>query len=192
MTKYILRSVYDKYFQKSKTFLLPYVLPDRKKIAQPENVYVAWKGRYTVKKKRLIVVYKAGDKSAAFKKAEAAMVASPLFESREVSPDKKQIIFIFNFTKRAKDWNNFLEGKYSKLSDHLKLAILHYYSEGTSEFLYIHSYLYPDAYFEDYAHHLDVSVKLLAEVGELCDKYNPDKETYSLVTEDLEILEKAV
>lgn len=119
-SKYQLRSLYDKYFQKSKAFLLPYVLPEKEKVTQPEHVYVAWEGRYTVKKKRLIVVYKAGDKSAAYKKADAMLTASPLFELKETSPDNKQVIYIFNFTKKAKDWNYFLDGKYSMLSDSLK------------------------------------------------------------------------
>lgn len=191
-SKYQLRSLYDKYFQKSKAFLLPYVLPEKEKVTQPEHVYVAWEGRYTVKKKRLIVVYKAGDKSAAYKKADAMLTASPLFELKETSLDNKQVIYIFNFTKKAKDWNYFLDGKYSMLSDSLKKAILYYYKQGSNEYLYIQSYLYPQAYFEDYAHLLDVKVKVLEEVGELCDKYDPSKETFSLALQDLEILEKAV
>lgn len=183
-------SLYSRYFQKSKTFLLPFVLTDRKSMTQPENVYIAWKDRYTVKDKRLIVVYKARNKSAAFKKAEAVLTASPLFESREEYNDK--IIFIFNFTKKKRDWKCFIDGKYSMLDEDAKLDILYFFRKEPKECTYINSYLYPEYHFDHYASLLDVDVRVLLEVGELCDKYDQDRETLTLVTEDLEILEKAI
>jgi hypothetical protein len=83
-------------------------------------------------------------------------------------------------------------GRYSKLSTVLKRAIKTYYGESSTEYDYIESYLYPEKYFEVYAKLLDVDVKMLKKIGELCDPCDLEKEKLKIPVEDLEILQKTV
>lgn len=183
--------LYSKYFQKSKTFLLPLVLSSKTGYAQPDNVYLTWEDKYTLKDKKLIVVYKTLN-SKVFKGADAVLRASPLFETTEMPVSGEQIVYIFNLSKNTKDYKLFLNGEYSKLSNSLKRKIKIYHGESSKEYQLIDSFLYPHLYFEDYARLLDVDIKLIKSVGEVCDKYNPKKENLVLKLEDLEITEKAV
>ena len=43
------------------------------------------------------------------------------------------------------------------------------------------SYLYPDKYFDDYADILDVDIDMLKSVGELCNKPDLKKETFTMM-----------
>ena len=101
-------------------------------------------------------------------------------------------IYVFDFEVYQNDWFHFLTGKYSKLSTMIKKAIKTYYGELSSEYKYIDSYLYPEKYYEVYAKLLDVDVKDLKRIGELCDSWDMDKETLKIPVENLESLNKGV
>lgn len=70
-----------------------------------------------------------------------------------------------------------MDGKYSKMSTRAKQLLTDYYGIHTPEWVFIESYVFPEAYFDKYAEILEVDVKKLRKVGELCDKYDPEKET---------------
>jgi hypothetical protein len=74
----------------------------------------------------------------------------------------------------------FVVGAYSKFSSNGKRFLSDYYGIHTAEWVYIESYIFPKKYFKQYAEILEVDVKILQEVGELCDKYNEEKETFKL------------
>ena len=52
--------------------------------------------------------------------------------------------------------------------------------------MYVHSFLYPNKWYERYAELLGVEPNLLKEVGELCDKPDFDKETLLIQVANLE------
>jgi hypothetical protein len=186
----MLKTLYKKYFQKSKTFLFPAVGLKRQGYTQPEDIYLMWKDQYTIEDKRLIAVYKKAE-TTGYKKLESKIQDSIFYESTEYTPDGLAI-YIFNLSKLTKDWNNFVQGKYSKLSTGLKRTIKEYFNESSKEYKFIDSYLYPELYFTDYSELLNVDINLLEEVGELCDKYDHDKETLVLERDYLEVKEKTV
>jgi len=83
-------------------------------------------------------------------------------------------------------------GKYSKLSNVLKRAIKVYYGENSSEYKYIETYLYPEKYFETYSKLLDIEIRTLKKIGELCDPCDLEKERLKIPIEDLQTLKKTV
>ena len=53
----------------------------------------------------------------------------------------------------------------------------------------MHSYLFPEKHFENYAALLNVEVEMLKEVGELCNKPDLEKESLIMAVADLENIE---
>jgi hypothetical protein len=103
---------------------------------------------------------------------------------------KEYNLYIFDLEIYQADWFNFILGKYSKLSAHLKRAIKTYYGEKSAEYKYIETYLYPEKYFETYAKLLNINVDILIKGGELCNPSDLEKETLKILVEDLESLNK--
>ena len=99
-------------------------------------------------------------------------------------------LYVFDLEIYQADFFNFLLGKYSKISSHLKKAIKNYYGENSAEYKFIETYLYPDKYFETYAKLLNVKTDILNNVGELCDPCDLEKEILKIPVEDLECLNK--
>ena len=93
---------------------------------------------------------------------------------------------IFNFSDISDDWNNFLNGKYSKISIGTKRRILEFFDKKSGNYAYVESYLFPEKHFETYARILGVDVNMLISVGELCDKPDLDKENLLIEVADLE------
>ena len=58
-----------------------------------------------------------------------------------------------------------------------KEKILFFFPETSANYVYMRSYLYPKAFFKDYAEILDVDENFLSGIGELCNKPNFKKET---------------
>ncbi len=179
----MINTLYTKYFQKSRTFLFP--LLGIKKHAEyiPES-YINWKSLYNVHDYKLIVVYdNLIDEKWNIYKTKFLLNNSFLESVYEID---NKIIFVFDFTSIKDDYNKFLQGFYSKLSNDSKKLITSYYGTHTSEWVYIESYLYPDKHIQEYSKLLNVDEKVLQEAGELCDKYNLDSETYKeIVPESL-------
>jgi hypothetical protein len=67
-------------------------------------------------------------------------------------------------------------------------VILDFFEKNSGNYVYVHSFLYPNKWFERYAELLAVDVDLLKEVGELCDKPNFDKENLLIEVANLENL----
>ncbi len=95
-------------------------------------------------------------------------------------------VYIFDLSDYKKDWDYFLQGKYSKLSKDLKLIILSHYAKSKKNYVYVDSYLNPEMYFDIYSKLLECSPKLLKDVGELCDKPSLRKETLEITLKNLE------
>jgi hypothetical protein len=183
-------SLYRKYFQKSRSFLYPVLGIKRTSFYTPSGTFVSIEDYISSSERKLICTFQ-DDFTEGFKQFETQMlIGNPLYF--DMINGKGYNIYLFDFQHFDEDWDNFLQGKYSKLSNVMKRAIREFYGESSSEYKYIESYLLPEKYFDLYAKLLDVPVKVLKETGELCDPYNPDKETLKIPVEDLEILKKSV
>jgi hypothetical protein len=108
----------------------------------------------------------------------------------EKIPVKDYNLYVFDLEIYQADYFNFLLGKYSRLSAHLKRAIKNFYGEKSAEYKYIETYLHPEKYFEVYAKLLDIDVETLKASGELCDPCDLNKETLKIPQEDLEVINK--
>jgi hypothetical protein len=53
-----------------------------------------------------------------------------------------------------------------------------YYGVHTPEWVYIESFIFPEKYFAVYANILNIDEDLLRTVGELCEGFNREKETF--------------
>lgn len=185
----MIESLYTKYFQKSRSFLFPALGIKKTANFSPSGTYVAVDGLILPEDTKLICAYKE-DSSEGYKIFEEQMLLSnPLFDQKISIQDYN--LYVFDYHTYTEDWFNFLLGKYSKLSPVLKRAIRSYYGESSGEYKYIESYIYPEKYFELYAKLLDVDIRTLKQIGELCDPMDNEKEKLKIPVEVLEMLQKS-
>lgn len=184
----MIKSVYSKYFQKSKSFLYPALGIRKNSRFSPSGTYLSIEDYIGAEEAKLICTYEKDD-SEDFKLFEGNyLLENPLFlEKLEI---EKHNIYIFDFNIYQADWFNFILGKYSKLSNVLKRAIKQYYGINSAEYAYMDTYLHPEEYFEEYATLLDVEIENLKQNGELCDPCDIEKETLKIPKKYLEDLKK--
>jgi hypothetical protein len=180
--------LYGKYFQKSRAFLYPALGIKKGSYITPSGTYISLSGRIEPEDVKLICTFR-DDQSEGFKSFENQMLlTNPLFVEKICIKDFN--LYVFDLEIYQADFFNFLLGKYSKISSHLKKAIKNYYGENSAEYKFIETYLYPDKYFETYAKLLNVKTDILNNVGELCDPCDLEKEILKIPVEDLECLNK--
>ena len=171
-----MKSLYNGYFQKSKVFLYPILMIPRGTSSTPICSYTAWDGYFTHKDCKLALIYHLRD-DAEFKVFEKArLFGNPLFYEF-FETDTKKGVYIFDYSEYQKDWEMFLQGKYSMFTKKTKLIIQSYYAKSKKNYVYVDSYLNPDLYYEMYSALLNCNKKILEDVIELCDKPDFDKET---------------
>ena len=179
-----LNSVYKKYFQKSKVFLYPLLEIKRGVSVVPIETYVSWDGYYNSEDMKLICLYdiRTDDEYKQFEK-NVLLKHNRLCDYVKVN---SQIILTFDFSDLENDWFHFINGRYSKLSMNLKQKVLNFFDKHSGNYAYMHSYLIPEKYFNNYAELLNVDAQLLIKVGELCTKPDLDKEKLILEIADLD------
>lgn len=183
-----LNSVYRKYFQKSKVFLYPLLGIKRGVSVVPVETYIMWQGYYISEDMKLICVYdiRTDDEYITFEK-NILLSHTRLSDYVKVN---SQAVFTFDFSDLGDDWFHFTDGKYSKISMNLKQKILNFFDKYSGNYAYMHSYLIPEKYFNNYAELLDVEPEMLIKVGELCSKPDFAKETLVMDVADLENIEE--
>lgn len=178
-----LKSIYKKYFQKSKVFLYPLLGIKRGSSVIPIETYVIWKGYYSLEDMKLICVYDIrNDDEYKFFEKNILIKHNRLCDFVKIN---SQAILTFDFSDLDNDWNHFVNGKYSKINIKLKQKILNFFDKYSGNYAYVHSYLIPEKYFSNYAELLDVEVEDLIKVGELCSK--PDLEKENLILEPVDL-----
>lgn len=181
-------SLYEKYFQKSRSFLYPALGIKRSHPFSPSGTYIALLGKFGADDMKLVCTYK-NDYSPEFHVFETTMLlGNPLFVEKISILDYN--LYVFDFSIYQNDWFSFLMAKYSQLSTVLKKAIKSYYGETSTEYRYIETYLYPEKFYEVYSKLLGVDIKDLKRIGELCDAWDENKETLKIPVENLESLKK--
>lgn len=178
-----LTSIYSKYFQKSKVFLYPLLGIKRGLSVVPKETYISWEGHYKPEDMKLICVYDYR-KDEEYQKIEKNLLLehNRLSDYRRV---KTEAIIIFDFSDLDDNWFNFINGKYSQLEIKIKQKILGFFDLHGGNYAYMHSYLIPEKYYENYSELLGIEAEVLREVIELCDKPNINKETLILDIADL-------
>lgn len=177
-----MKDIYTKYFQKSATFLYPLLNIRKSKHPTPRQTYISWDDNVKKENKMFICLYDRED-SDQWKRFEANILMTHplLIESVIVSEDQVLYIFDFNTPEVSGDFDHFLNGKYSKFSNESKKLITDYFGIQSPEWIFIESYIHPRKYFSTYAEILNVDVESLQKVGELCDKYNSEKENCTVI-----------
>ena len=179
-----LNSVYKKYFQKSKVFLYPLLGIKRGVSVVPVETYFSWDGYYNSEDMKLICVYdvRKDDDYVLFEK-NILLKHNRLCDYIKVN---SQAILTFDFSDIEDDWFHLINGRYSKISLELKQKILGFFDKYSGNYAYMHSYLIPEKYYNNYAELLDVEPEMLIKVGELCSKPDTVKETLVIEIVDLD------
>ncbi len=172
------KSIYTKYFQKSKVFLYPLLGFKRGIKVVPSETYLAWDPYYIPEDMKLVCLYHPDNDGYDSFEEKHLLSHNRLIDVKNINDSNR--LFIFDFSDYEKDWNLFINGSYSKISTETKSKILSFFDKNSGNFIYMKSYLMPDKYFDDYAECLDVDVKTLHLVGELCSKPNISKETLKI------------
>lgn len=184
----MIKGIYNKYFQKSKSFLYPALGIKKNSPFKPLGTYVAIEGLINPEDVRFICTF-AKDESEEFKNFEIDMlIKNPLFIEKIDLEDFNA--YVFDYEIYSNDWMSCILGTYSKLSTVLKKAIKSHYGANSSEYEYMSTYLFPEEYYETYATFLDVDVDVLKKIGELCNPLDLDKETLKISKDSLAVLKK--
>ena len=185
----MISQIYDKYFQKSFTFLYPMLGFKKDKHTRPVQTYLGWSGTaYKPSSRKLICVYKQ-TKDEAWKSFERDHLLTHKMLESCYPLDNDQIVYIFDFNSMSADYDAFLTGKYSTMSSQSKKILADYYGVHTPEWVYIESFIFPGKYFKQYAQILDVEEDFIRSVGELCDHHDKRKELFDEPSpEDLEFI----
>lgn len=167
--------LYDRYFQKSRTFLFPAIGIPRVSFTKGIQSYITWKNRIGKNDYVLTVIY-TGIRTPEFKKFEKEYLLKNPYLHLTYALQNGAFAYTYNLRDFKEDWQHFLNGKYSKISETLKNKILKFYGYQTPEGMYMTSFLYPENYFNQYAELLGVDEELLIGLGELCDPWDKEKE----------------
>tara|TARA_R100001509_G_C4838853_1_gene205865 strand:+ start:250 stop:807 length:558 start_codon:yes stop_codon:yes gene_type:complete len=172
------KSVYNKYFQKSKVFLYPLLGIKRGAKAIPSETYIAWNGKIKAEDMKLVCLYHPDNsENYLLHESNVLLKHNRLIDVQIIDETNK--VFVFDFCDIKDDWIKFINGKYSKISKETKSKILSFFDQYSANHVYMKSYLMPNKYFEDYAECLGVEVEFLKDVGELCPKIDMEKETFT-------------
>jgi hypothetical protein len=182
--------LYKSYFQKSRNFLYPVLGIKKGSYTNPLKTFISWENKIKPTDKKLICVYAAD--SRGFATFERDILFQNHLFSDVVSADQGRKVFVFDFKPFSDDWKMFLEGKYSKLSLPVKQAVRNYYGAMSPEYAYMESFMYPEKYLNIYTELLydkkdfEEGYELLKNVGELCPRFDAEKEMLKIPVLNLE------
>ena len=174
----MISEIYREYFQKSYTFLYPLLGFHKTRHPKPEQTYLTWEGVYSFHDRKLICVYEK-EETEEWRNFERDHLITHKFLDHCEPLSDNTIAYVFDLNSIAEDYDHFMAGKYSKMSNASKKILTDYYGVHTPEWVYVESFLFPDKYYKQYAQILDVEEDLLKEVGELCELHDTQKETFS-------------
>jgi len=180
MTTSRIKKPYNRYFQKSKTFLVP-ILGIKRECRYPfDESYVAWEDKYNTGDQKLVLTYpRKYDDPLWDEYLLVTLMGSKMFnEYHEI--DESTIAVSFDLHCIEHDYRCFVNGTYSQMSRLLKQKIRDYYGTDSPEWVYMESFLFPSRFTKLYSTLLDVDEEHIKFTGELCDKPNLQLETLKL------------
>lgn len=177
---YKLKKLYNRYFQKSRSFLVP-ILGIKRETRYPfMQSYVAWEDIYSQQDQKLVLTYAKREHDVEWDDyVLSQLMASKMFdEYHEIEGDTVALSFDLNCVEQ--DYVCFLNGTYGKMSKLVKQKIRDYYGPNSPEWVYMETFLFPAKYTKMYSYLLDVDEEHIKFTGELCDKPNFELETLKL------------
>lgn len=184
----MIKTLYDKYFQKSRAFLFPLLGIPRRAFKKPFNTYLSWEDHFSISDQKLILQYPL-ETSKSFETLEKRIKNDPLFEAGYYDLTNCQAIYVFSLEGYTADVQRVIDGKYSKLGRVCKRAIQDHLGEESVEYAYMDTFLYPEKHFEHYSELLNIPEDILRTVGELCDPADVQKESLQTTAAELTNLE---
>lgn len=164
-------NINSNYNQKSYLFLYPILNIKRNHLIKPKQTYIH-SSEVDISDHTLILEYDLSKETMNLF-AKTWLYTNPLFLRQD-----GDFLFHFGLSVYKDDWEKFVAGKYSKLSNTLKDTITQHYKSDKDIQGTIHSYLYPDKYYKEYSDYYGISRSLLEKVGEVIDPPDLDKEKY--------------
>lgn len=177
---YVFKQLYNKYFQKSKSFLFPLLGLKKDSPFSPLQCYLEWEGMYKKEERKLIVTYKKTSSKAWDSWLVKIIMANQMFYDIHETEDPDVVVVVFDLNCYEHDYDNFLEGKYSELSKTHKKLIRDYFGYNSPEWAYMESFLFPEKYVGTYSELLAVDEIHIKFTGQLCDKPDLEKELLKL------------
>ena len=174
------------YFQKSKSFLFPALGISKGPFTTPVQSFISWDDYISPSGKKLICLYDTSDQRHSTV-GQPILLSNPLFE-REKKLNATRSLYIFDMAIYNEEFGCFIKGKYSQFSISVKDYIKNYFDPSSPEYAYMETFLYPELFFDLYANLLGVDPYNLQQVGQLCNAYNPEKENYSFVKTNSEMV----
>lgn len=171
--------VYQSYLQKSSLFCYPILGIRKHSRFVPSGTYFALKDYYSVSDCRLICIYNNCDQTGFENFSESVIKSSKLFE-KVFRISKSQRVYVFNFSLCKPDWDLILMGKYSRLSNGYKNAILDFHKDFEYDRGVLEKILNPDKYYEEFSEIFNVPARVFEEVKEVMDKPNLEKESFKI------------
>lgn len=188
----VIKTLFNDYVQKSRLFLYPLLNIKKGGSVTPIETYVSWKDQYDITDYKYICVYHLRNDPEFRMFEKLKLIGNPLFYDFK-QLEENQGAYVFDFSDAKEDWDNFIVGHYSKLSDAHKSSIKAFFKNSGSSYSYMESYLHPDRFYKMYAELLaekkdraEMEESLKAAV-ELCDKPDWKLETLIAKVKDLEI-----
>jgi len=170
-----LSEVQSDYIQKSKIFLYPQLGIRRGGSVTPIETYTSWEGSYTFDDCVLIVLYHLRDDQD-FKTFESRHLLKNKYFKDFSELANGDGVYIFDLKSMEEDYRKVLRGKYSQLSEGFKKKIINFYANQRTHQHYVLSYLEPMDFVYEYSELLNIPVKILKKVGELCNRPQFKKE----------------
>jgi hypothetical protein len=169
---------YNKYFQKSRGFLVPVL--GLKKLTKHAFLqsYLVWEEMYSLEDRKLILTYNKEQEKGWDDYLLNTLMVNQMFHEYHESADS--IAISFDMSCIDSDYQCVIDGRYSKLSKLAKIKIRDYYGYNTAEYAYMESFLFPTRYISIYSKLLDVAEEHIRFTGELCDKPDFSQETLNL------------
>lgn len=155
----------------------------------PIETYVSWQGHYNPEDSKFVCLYHLrGDEDfRMFEKNK--LLGNPLFHDFKQVEEGKGV-YIFDFGQYKHDWNCFLRGNYSGMSEEHKKKVRLFTGLNSPDLPYIDSWLFPEKYFRAYSEIMHVRESVLREVGELCSSPDLELETLHVKILDLDFKEE--
>ncbi len=176
------------YFQKSKVFLYPLLGLEKGLDYVPEQTYIAWEDVYEPNNLKFICLYKAKVNEKYIQFVKNNILKNELFDNT-IKLNENEFLHVFDLSKHKDDFEFFLEGKYSKISNENKISIETFFASNLKMSSYIEGFLYPELYHKDYADELNVDIEIIKDVHELCSLPNLEKETLKKkIPEEMKLL----
>lgn len=189
-------SLQTQYVQKSRIFLYPLLGIKRGTSITPIQTYMSWDEHYATKDFKLICTYHLR-KDAEFTMFEQTrLIGNPYYESH-VQLEDNICAYVFNLSEFSNDYTRIVNGKYSALTEKIKIRILAFFQNQSNHHINIQSYLSPEKFMHDYAELLTHGGKakdkasyfsILAAIkncGELCS--TPDLSQEKLIAKEKNI-----